>query len=218
MRSFIRKVQTTYTLYIVKLCFQQARFLAIPSQVFHHMAVSRNGCVPWHVLLYPGFSFHLGVFKFSLLFSCSVSQQVERAQFLRPKSCTYPRKTFTKKTTVAAGPWQTDKREASRIENHEHFSFVFHVQRIDVITIFKGSPILTVGYLLGLESYHFDVIFQGFPGLVTCEAVESVNTVLNAELKGFDVSKQKEKRRVKHVESRPKVRNWRKYMWLYVIL
>ena len=62
------------------------------------------------------------------------------AQFLRPKICRYPRKTYTTKTAVAAGPWQTDKREASRFEKHYHFSLVFHVQRIDLTHVFQVHP------------------------------------------------------------------------------
>ena len=148
--------------YTYKSCFQQARFLAIPSQVFHHMALSRNGCVPCCTMDFP-FILASSIFLYFFPALChSKLNGHSMAQFLRPKICRYPRKTYATKTAVAAGPWQTDKREASRIEKNDYFSLVFHVQRIDVITIFKGSPLLTVGYLLGLESYHFEVIFQGF--------------------------------------------------------
>ena len=64
--------------YTYKSCFQQARFLAIPS----HSVPPHGTFAEWlRTLLYHGFSFHLGVFNFSLLFSGSVSQQVERAQY-----------------------------------------------------------------------------------------------------------------------------------------
>lgn len=165
---FIRKVQTTYTVYtsyIVKLCFQHVRFLASSSQVFHHMALSRNGCVPWHVLLYPGFSFHLGVFNFSLLFSCSVSQQVERAQYgtvsstqnLQISSKNLHYQNCSSSWTLA--DWQ--KRSFSLWKALSFFTCVSCSTNWSY-TCFSGSPLLTVGYLLGLESYHFEVICQGF--------------------------------------------------------
>ncbi len=59
---------------------------------------------------------------------------------------------------------------------------MFHVQQTDVGTIFTGSPLAE-----NLEYVRVRIWLNSLR-----EAVESVNTILNAELKGFDVSKQKD--------------------------
>ena len=76
---------------------------------------------------------------------------------------------------------------------------MFHVQQADFGTIFTGSPLAE-----NLE-YVRVRIWLNSPR----EAVESVNTILNAEMKGFDVSKQKDGP-LRGFTSRPNVSKWTK--------
>ena len=118
--------------------------------------------------------------------------------FFDPEFADVLQKSTLPKTTATAGPWQTDRREASGFEKHYCF-YVFHVQQADFGTIFTGSPLAE-----NLE-YVRVRIWLNSPR----EAVESVNTILNAELKGFDVSKQKDGP-LRGFTSRPNVSKWTK--------